>query len=194
MTARDVESGRFRMLGEEASFFAGVELFRLARSIVVIGLLGQKRELGSRIFPKSPEGVDDFAGGVGSTGAGESVAGMRAGAAEKKAADRRFVARPIENGPHGEKLIERKLAVKNVAASETVRCLEILGRDDLDAFDNPRQIRSVGRKGLVSPCRRVPCGANPNSLPSICTEQTARTRRERAYRQARAQDRESWES
>src|SRR5258708_6688368 len=68
---------------------------------------------------------------------------MRAGAAKKKAADRRFVPRPIENGAHGEKLIERELAMKNVAACETVGCFEILGSDDLNPFDEAGKIGHV---------------------------------------------------
>src|SRR5712664_1896178 len=97
---------------------------------------------------ESSEVTDDFAGGVGAGGAGEAVAGMRAGAAEKKAADGRFVARPIENGAHGEKLIEREFAVKNVASSETVGCFEIFGRDDLHVFDEIGQVRRVSGESL----------------------------------------------
>ena len=54
--------------------------------------------------------MDDFASGVGAGDSGQAVTGVSAGAAEEKAADGRFVAGPIENGPHGEKLIESKLA------------------------------------------------------------------------------------
>src|SRR6266853_3786320 len=89
---------------------------------------------------------DDFAGGVGAACAGEAVTRMGAGATEKKPADGRSVARPIEDRSHGEKLIESKLAVENVAASETVGGFEILGRDDLDAFDQAGKIRGVRRE------------------------------------------------
>src|SRR5258708_17875440 len=68
---------------------------------------------------------------------------MRAGAAKKKAADGGFVAGPIENGPHGERLMEGELAMKNVAAGETVGRFEILGRDDLHVFDEIGQVRRV---------------------------------------------------
>src|SRR6266851_4801264 len=73
---------------------------------------------------------------------------MRAGAAKKKAADGGFVARPIENGAHSEKLIEREFAVKNVASSETVGRFEILGRDDLHVFDEIGQVRRVSGESL----------------------------------------------
>src|SRR5690242_19832586 len=68
---------------------------------------------------------------------------MRARAAKKEATDGRFVARPIENGTHSEKLIEGKLAMENVAAGETVGGFEIFGRDDLDAFDQAGKIRRI---------------------------------------------------
>src|SRR5437879_13103567 len=74
-----------------------------------------------KIRKESSEGVDDFAGGVGAGSACEAVAGMRAGAAEKKAADRSFVARSIENGTHGEELIESDVAVEEVAEGEDRR-------------------------------------------------------------------------
>src|SRR5438093_13401469 len=68
---------------------------------------------------------------------------MRARTAKKKAADGSFVTRPIENGTHGEELIESKLTMENVAAGETVGSLEILGGNDLDAFDKACEIRGV---------------------------------------------------
>src|SRR5580704_296957 len=94
--------------------------------------------------PCSSEVADDFAGGVGAAGTGEAVAGVRAGTAEEEATDGGFVARPIEDGAHGEELIEGKFAVKNVAASETVRGFEIFRGDDLHVFDEIGQVRRVG--------------------------------------------------
>src|SRR5580700_4802657 len=66
----------------------------------------QQFRLTIRDSVSSAEGVDDFAGGVGAGCAREAVAGMRAGATEEEAADRRFVAGPIQDGAHGEELIE----------------------------------------------------------------------------------------
>src|SRR6266853_2570526 len=80
---------------------------------------------------ESSKFADDFASGVGAGNAGQAVAGMRAGAAKKKAADGRFVTRPIQNRAHGEELIESEFAVKNVAAGEAVGSFEIKRRDDL---------------------------------------------------------------
>jgi len=92
--------------------------------------------------------ADDFAGGVCPGGACQAVAGMRAGAAKKKSADGRFVTRPIQNGTHGEKLIECELAVKNVASGKAVGSFEIKRRDDLHGFDEIGQIRRVSGQGL----------------------------------------------
>src|SRR6266480_2126853 len=75
---------------------------------------------------------------------------MGAGTAEKKATDGCLVACPIENRAHGEKLIECELAVENVAAGKTVGCFEILGRDDLDAFDQAGKIRDVGGENVLA--------------------------------------------
>src|SRR5580698_2208287 len=90
----------------------------------------------------SAEVVDDFLCCVGTAGAGESVAGMRAGAAEEKSANRSFVTRPIENGAHGEELIESEFAVEDVATGETVNSFEIARRDDLHRFND---LIEVGR-------------------------------------------------
>ncbi len=67
---------------------------------------------------------------------------MRAGAAEEESANRSLVARPIEDGPHGEELIEREFAVEDVAAGEAVDGFKIARRDDLHRFDN---LIEVGR-------------------------------------------------
>src|ERR1700684_2645104 len=90
----------------------------------------------------SAEVVDDFLCGVGTAGAGESVAGMRAGAAEEKSANRSFVARPIEDRTHGAELIESECAVEDGAAGEAVNSFEIARRDDLHRLDD---LIEVGR-------------------------------------------------
>src|SRR5260370_42342957 len=86
---------------------------------------------------------------------------MRAGAAKKKSADGRLVTRQTENGTHGEKLVECKLAMENMAASEAVGCFEILGRDDLDAFDQARKIRGVGGERLNDSGAKFPAAGVP---------------------------------
>src|SRR4029077_10125934 len=68
---------------------------------------------------------------------------MRAGAAEEEAADGRFVAGPIEDRAHGEKLVEGELAVEDVASGETVDRFEIERSDDLHVFNQARQIGGV---------------------------------------------------
>src|SRR6266446_5010299 len=138
--------------------------FSLVRSMVVMEFIGQKWELGSRT-PYSSEGVDDFAGSVGAGSACEAVAGMRAGAAEKKAADRSFVARPIENGTHGEELIESEFAVENVAAGEAVAGFQILGRDDLNAFDQAGKIRGVSSERFDDGVAQVVASRVPVPFP-----------------------------
>jgi len=109
--------------------------------------------------------VDDFAGGVGTGGAGEAVAGMGARAAEEKAADGRFVARPIKNRAHGEELIEREFAVENVAAREAVGSFQIKRRDDLHVFDEIGQVRRVGGESFGDGVAQVEAARVPVSFP-----------------------------
>src|SRR5947209_8344331 len=55
---------------------------------------------------------------------------MRAGPAEIQLPDRRCVPRPFQQWTRDEPLIEGELAVKDVAAGQAIRALEIQRRDD----------------------------------------------------------------
>src|SRR5580692_7977967 len=68
---------------------------------------------------------------------------MRPRAAEIKTADGSFIARPIESGPHGEKLIQGEFAVENVATGETVNGFEVLRSDDLHVLNEAGKIGGV---------------------------------------------------
>src|SRR5258708_40207628 len=92
---------------------------------------------------------------------------MRAGAAEKKAANGRLVARPIENGAHGEELIEREFAVKNVAAGEPVGSFEILRSDDLHGIDEIGQVRRVGGESFDAGVAQVVAAGLPVPLSQL---------------------------
>jgi hypothetical protein len=117
---------------------------------------------------------------------------MRAGAAEKQAADGRFVAGPIEDRPHGEKLIERQLAVEDVAAGEAVGCFEILGRDDLDAFDEGGKMGRVSGKSLDDGGAKLLAASVPVPFSQL-EWRVLNVGRGRACRRELARDRESWE-
>src|SRR5580765_4143851 len=58
----------------------------------------------------------------------DAAAGMRSRAAEIQAGDRRAVVRMTQHRARGPELVERKLAMENVAADKTKLALEILGR------------------------------------------------------------------
>jgi len=64
---------------------------------------------------------------------------VRSTPAQIQAFDRRPIACPVKQRPHGEELIEGKFAVEDVSAREAVGFLEILGRDDLVAQDGLRR-------------------------------------------------------
>ena len=68
--------------------------------------------------------------------------GMRARAAEVEAAHGRAVLRPVEERAHREELVERRLAVEDVAARQAEGLLEVDGRQDL-----PRRRRAPCRPG-----------------------------------------------
>src|SRR5439155_4742287 len=60
----------------------------------------------------------------------------------------RTIARPIQQWSHGEKLIQRKLPVKDVASRKSVSVFQILGSNDLMAQNQLRQIRSIQAQSL----------------------------------------------
>src|SRR2546425_5269939 len=92
---------------------------------------------------------------------------MRARTAKKKAANGSFVTRPIENWTHGEELIESKLTMENVAAGETVGSLEILGGNDLDAFDQAWEIRGVRGERSNDSGAKFPAAGAPIPFPQF---------------------------
>lgn len=66
---------------------------------------------------------------------GHSSAGMRAGSAQVQPFDRRAILRPTGHRAHEEKLLERKIAVKNIALGEAVGAFQIEGRENLSRHD-----------------------------------------------------------
>ena len=124
----------------------------------------------------------------------EAGAGMRSRSAQIEVANRRAVPRPAEQRARHEELIERQLAVKDVAARQPVRPLEIERRDDLPRDD--RRLGSRARSARSSPSRRRRDARvrRPRSCREGDTARTARTPRRRAVRPARGPGRRSRES
>ena len=87
-----------------------------------------------------------MAGGVEGGGGGETCAGVDAGAAEEKAANGRAITRPADQRAHGEKLVEREFAVRDVAAGETVVIFEVERRDDAASENFRGQVGRVLRE------------------------------------------------
>ena len=69
--------------------------------------------------------------GIASGRAHDAAAGMRGRAAHVEAVDRRLVLRPAGHGPQEEELLERQLALEDVALGETPLALEVERRHDL---------------------------------------------------------------
>src|SRR5580704_519963 len=110
-----VKGRRFRVVGYEFLFLAGHE----SREVSSIDRVFSKPIFGSahgspcNLFP---EVAEDFAGGVGAGGTGDTVAGVGAVAAEVEASYRGGVTGPAKNGAHGENLVEGKFTVEWVAS------------------------------------------------------------------------------
>src|SRR4051812_29474290 len=101
------------------------------------------RLLSALLIPPAGSIPDDHARGVCAVRAADAATGMRAGAAQIEAGDRRAVLRPAEQRAHDVQLIERHLAVMDVAAREAVRRLEFGRRDGLRGEYERRQSRRV---------------------------------------------------
>src|SRR5258708_29880165 len=95
--------------------------------------------------PPAPEVLEDFARGVVARGAGHATSGMRSRAAEVHAFDRHSIPRMPKDGTRAEKLVQRELAVEDVATHEPEFALEIERRQD-----SPSQHRrlEVGREAV----------------------------------------------
>src|ERR1700692_4030189 len=89
---------------------------------------------------------------------------MRSVAAKEKSFHRSLIARPIEDRAHGEELVERKFAVENVPAGETVSRLQIERRDYVRRFDEFRQIWRMRGKRLNDSVRQLAAAFLPGSL------------------------------
>src|SRR5947208_8938234 len=78
----------------------------------------------------------------------QTRARVTAGPAKVKSLARRSVARPAEQRPHGEELVERRLPVVDVPARERVSLLEVERRDHLPVEDEAGKTRSIFGQGL----------------------------------------------
>ncbi len=116
---------------------------------------------------------------------------MRARAAQIQMPNRRGVARPPEQRPRDEELIERQLAVKDVAAGQSVGPFEIERRDHLAREDGGPEAGRVALDRARRGVAQAIAFARPMSPSRGDMARTARTRRRRAGRGARARDRRS---
>src|SRR6185369_983451 len=78
--------------------------------------------------------------------AGDAAAGVRARAAHPEVSDRRLVLRPARRGAQEEELMERELAVEDVAARDRERLLDVGGGVEVLVEDEVSQVRRILRQ------------------------------------------------
>ncbi len=81
--------------------------------------------------------------GVVSRRAGHAAAGMRARAAKIKSCDGRAILRPTGDRAHEKKLLERKIAVKNISFRQAVSAFQVQRSKYLPCDDRPRHVGCV---------------------------------------------------
>src|SRR5580698_1365120 len=86
--------------------------------------------------------------GVVSRSAGDAAARMRPRAAKIQSGDRRAVLRPSGDRAHEKKLLERKIAVKNISFGQAVRAFQVEWSEHLPRDDGPRYVGRVLRDFL----------------------------------------------
>src|SRR3990167_9169951 len=97
----------------------------------------------------------------------EAGAGMRSRAAQKKTADRRAVLTEPQERPHGEELIERELAMENLAAGQPPAALEVERRQDLARDDTRLQRGRVLLERRHHGIAQALAGALPVGVPQV---------------------------
>src|SRR5689334_5306501 len=89
--------------------------------------------------------LQDLLRGVLAVGAHDPAARVRRGAAHVEAADGRAVLRPPGSGAEEEELLERQLALEDVALGQAELALDVERREDLPVLDDALDVRRVLR-------------------------------------------------
>ena len=110
----------------------------------------------------------------------DAAAGVRARAALVQPADRRAVLRPARRRPQEEELVQRQLALEDVALGEAGDALDVGRREHLPVQDGRLDVRRVLARACRSPRRRTPRASRRSSRRSGCTARTARRSTSRA--------------
>src|SRR2546423_1734348 len=107
----------------------------------------RKRNLVIRLFsrPRPLEVLNDLARSVAAVDAADATTGMGARAAEIEILDRRPVIRVAGHGPPAEELIEREVAMHDVAADQSVLLLHVMRAEHLAMLDGALQVAGEAR-------------------------------------------------
>src|SRR5256885_15210325 len=89
---------------------------------------------------RTPQILEDLARGVAAIDAANPTTGMSAGATHEEILDRRPVIGIAGNRPPRKELVQRQVAVHDVAAHESVFLLHVIRPEDLSVLDRTRQV------------------------------------------------------
>src|SRR5256885_13073202 len=113
----------------------------------------RKRNLVILLFsrPRPLEVLNDLARSVAAVDAADATTGMRARTAEIEILDRRPVVGIAGHGPPGEELVEREVAVHDVATHQAVLLLHVVGAKHLALLDGALEVPREARIGIYRP-------------------------------------------
>ena len=98
--------------------------------------------------------LEDLPRRVGAGAARDAAAGVCAATAEIQPLERGPVSRPPEQGTHREELVERLLAVEDVAAAQAECRLDVRRSENLPMHDERTEIRGKFNEGLLDALRQ----------------------------------------
>ena len=100
---------------------------------------------------------------------------MRGGAAHIEVVDRRAIPCPAWRGSQEEQLLQRQLALKDVAFGQTPLTLEVERRDDLTVADDVPDVRRVFRQRVDDSVAERLALIVPRALLQLRTARTGRS-------------------
>src|SRR5262245_27142424 len=159
---------RARLIANSTRLWLSTGAYHDATVFDPAGAIAESKRTPTQLAISSPfQRSQNLTGGVCAGPAVQSGPGVRAGSAEEQMTNRRRVPSPTQQRPRHEELIDRELAVENVAAGQSVPAFEIPRRDHLPRDDGRREVRRVaGDRPRGGIAKAVPRGV-PRLVPQV---------------------------